>query len=117
MRELSILAVASTFDAPYVAYCHRGLGKRVGLSDDQIEDAVHGRTPKQLPEPETVAYETAKTLATARTPLDGPQFQRAEVILGRQQLAGLMHTVAGYLYVCTLINVAGYDTSANIAYK
>ena len=104
---MGILATAATFDAPYVLYCHRSTASKLGFTEEQVEDAMSGRTPKAISEEEKVSYETALILARDRKPLEDKDFDRAEKILGRAGVAGLANVVAAYLYVCILVSVAG----------
>ncbi len=79
----------------------------MGLTDQQFQDAISGRTPTGISLEEIVAYDTALLLAKDRKALSDEAFERAESILGRTGVAGLANVVAAYLYVCILVSVAG----------
>ncbi|KAF1949570.1 hypothetical protein CC80DRAFT_598748 [Byssothecium circinans] len=68
-RQVGILAVAATFDAPYIIYCHTAMSTKLGLTDEQFQDAISGRSPTGISEEEMVAYETALLLARDRKAL------------------------------------------------
>ncbi|KAH7371735.1 AhpD-like protein [Pyrenochaeta sp. MPI-SDFR-AT-0127] len=107
LRQLGILAVASVYKAPYVLYCHTPVSEKLGFSEQQFRDAVDGVTPQSLSDSESVAFETALKLARDRHALSDEDFARAETVLGKEGVAGLANVVAGYVYVCILVNVAG----------
>lgn len=106
-RQMGVLATASTFDAPYVVYCHRPTSAKLGFTKEQVEDALSGKTPSGISEEEVVAYETGLMLARDRKALGDEAFERAEKALGRAGVAGLANVVAAYTYVCILVSVAG----------
>lgn len=80
---------------------------KLGLSDKQFLDATNGIAPQGVSDEEAVAYDTALKLARDRRALDDNSFSRAEKVLGKEGVAGLANVVAGYLYVCILVSVAG----------
>lgn len=105
-KELAILAVLSEYDAPYVLYAHSEISLRAGLSKEQIQDAVDGKLPQGLEEKEATAYSFAVKLAKLHGPMDSETFENAAKILGRDRVAGLVHTVSGFIYVAMLTNVS-----------
>lgn len=106
-RQMGILAVAAVQNSPYVEYCHELVCPKLGISQEQFEIAISGEIPNEISREEAIAFEIALKLAKDREPLDEESFQKACNVLGRKGVAGLAHVVAGYQYVCLLVNIAG----------
>lgn len=110
VRQMGIMAVAAVYQSPYVIYCHEIVSAQLGFTPQQFHAAaVQGVVPpgEDISTAERVAYETARQLAADRRPLDTTTWTRASNVLGHKGVAGLAHVVAGYQYVCVLVNVAG----------
>ncbi|KAI8633364.1 hypothetical protein F5Y19DRAFT_417682 [Xylariaceae sp. FL1651] len=108
-RELAILAFASIVNVPYIVYCHRGCGHKVGLSDQQYDDGLAGNVPKDLTEEEVMVYQLGRTLTTLTSRLDDDTWQEATSKLGKAELVGVIHIVAAYKWVALLAQVNGDD--------
>ncbi|KAI0383931.1 hypothetical protein F5Y04DRAFT_250031 [Hypomontagnella monticulosa] len=108
-RELAILALCSVYDAPYVAYCHRIAGKMVGLTGEQIEDALDGKEPQGLDDEEVAAYRLGRALSETRGPLHDDVFSSITSKMEKSQAVGVANIIGGYLWIVTLIQLNGED--------
>ncbi|KAI1282798.1 hypothetical protein F5Y07DRAFT_197832 [Xylaria sp. FL0933] len=108
-RELTIMGFASIMSVPYVVYCHRSCANKVGLSDQQYDDGVAGKVPKDLTEEEETVYQLARTLTTLTSRLDDDTWQEATSKLGKAEVVGVVHIVAAYKWVALLALVNGDD--------
>ncbi|KAL8731532.1 MAG: hypothetical protein Q9166_003378 [cf. Caloplaca sp. 2 TL-2023] len=106
VRELAILATASSYDAPFVLYAHTRIAHSVGLSSDQVSQAREGNTPAGLDTVEQAAWEFSKRLAGTRGPLDTSTWENARNSLGIEGVANLTHVVGAYAYMCLFQNAA-----------
>ncbi|KAF2752845.1 hypothetical protein EJ05DRAFT_480867 [Pseudovirgaria hyperparasitica] len=104
-RELGCLAVLAACDCPFVLYAHSQIARKVGFSELQIKQAVSGKCPDGLEEPEAVVYKLALKLAKSRAPLPDEDFQAAESVLGKGKVASVGHLVAAYIYVTMMTNI------------
>ncbi|GLA47458.1 hypothetical protein CBS147343_4982 [Aspergillus niger] len=106
-RELAILGLSSVLDVPYVDYCHRKIGSKCGLSHEQFEDALAGKVPADLSAEEAMAYRLGRILTDLKTPLDDATWKEAVSVMGKSELVGIAHTVAGYRWVSLLDQING----------
>lgn len=106
VRELAILATASTYDAPFILYAHSRIAQSVGLSPGQIADASVGKTPAGLDAVEEAAWAFSRRLAGTRGPLDTATWQNAQSCLGREGVANLAHVTGAYAYLSMFQNAA-----------
>ena len=93
-RELAILAVAGHQRSDYEWYAHERIGRRAGLTEDELNALRAGGRPALSDPRERVVYEVARTLAVAGD-LDDVQYQEAVAALGRPLLVELV-TLVGY---------------------
>jgi alkylhydroperoxidase/carboxymuconolactone decarboxylase family protein YurZ len=105
-KELCILAVLAEYDAPYLLYAHSNIAVRLGLTEAQVQAAVHGTLPTGLTERESAVYGLALKLASLRHPMDDESFEQARKALERDEIAGVAHIVSGYIYVAMLTNLS-----------
>jgi hypothetical protein len=105
-RQLCVLACCSVFHAQFMTYAHIKIGKQVKLTSEQILDARTGRVPKGLPEGETAAYVFSKALAEANGPVSDEIYEKAERILGKDRMVGLIHCVGLYTYTSMVMNAS-----------
>ncbi|KAI9046260.1 carboxymuconolactone decarboxylase family protein [Aspergillus affinis] len=105
-KELAILAVLAEYDAPYVLYAHSQVATAVGLSQEQVQQAVDGEVPNGLSESEAEVYSFALKLAQLRGPMDSAVFDSAKSALSRDRMVGLAHIVSGFIYVSMLCNIS-----------
>jgi hypothetical protein len=108
-RELAVLALCSVYDAPYVSYCHRNLGKKVGLDPEQIDDALRGREPRGLTDEEAAVYCLARALSTAVGPLEDALFNSIVARMEKSQAVGVANVIGGYRWIVTLVQLNGAD--------
>ncbi|KAK7983233.1 hypothetical protein PG989_010635 [Apiospora arundinis] len=108
-RELAILGLASVLDVPYVAYCHRPLCAKLGISDAQYDQGLAGTTPEGLSVDDAMAYRLGRVLTELKAPLGGDMFKEAVEALGKTEVVGIVHTIAGYRWVALLDHVNGED--------
>ncbi|PLB54878.1 hypothetical protein P170DRAFT_26490 [Aspergillus steynii IBT 23096] len=105
-KELSILAVLSEHDAPYVRYTHSQVAVAAGLSPEQVQQAVNGQIPTGLSESETSVYQFALKLVKLRGPMKAVDFDSAKTPLSRDRMVGLVHIVSGFVYTAMLCNIS-----------
>ncbi|KAI0181679.1 hypothetical protein GGR52DRAFT_50032 [Hypoxylon sp. FL1284] len=108
-RELAILGLSSVLDVPYVVYCHRAVAPHVGLTAEQYEEGLAGKTPQGLSEEESTAYQLGRTLTTLTGPLGESAWRDATSKMTKAEFMGIVHTIAGYRWVALLEQVNGKD--------
>ncbi|KAH8427710.1 carboxymuconolactone decarboxylase family protein [Aspergillus melleus] len=111
-KELAVLAVLAEYDAPYVLYTHSQVAIAVGLSQEQVQQAVDGEAPNGLSESEAEVYSFALELARLRGPMDSAVFDNAKSALSRDRMVGLAHIVSGFIYTSMLCNVSDGEVPA-----
>lgn len=89
------------------------MGRKVGLSREQVASAVAGSTPDGLTDIEAVIYDTSLMLARARGPLDKETWQVTESKLGKECAARVGHMVTWFAYNCTLLNLGAVDVPSH----
>lgn len=94
-REIAILALAVLRRSDFEWYAHERVGRRTGLTDDELAALLRGEEPAGLSEAELAVLRTTTALA-AGGDLDDEQFAHAETTLGREQLAELVVLVGYY---------------------
>ncbi|RDA90940.1 hypothetical protein CP533_5355 [Ophiocordyceps camponoti-saundersi (nom. inval.)] len=106
-REFAILGLTSVLDVPYIVYCHRGAAAKVGVTDEQYDEARRGQVPSGLSEEEAMAYRLGQILPTLKGHMDDATWQEASCKMDKAELVGVLHTVAGYRWVAMLEQVNG----------
>jgi 4-carboxymuconolactone decarboxylase len=81
----------------------------LGMSSEQYDTGLQGGVPAGLSEEEEMAYTLGRTFTNLRGPLSNEVWDEACKKMGKQQALGVVHIVAGYVYVCMLVNVNGND--------
>ena len=94
-REIAILTLAALRRSDFEWYAHERVGRRAGLTDDELAALLRGEEPSGLSEAELAVLRTTAALG-ADGDLDDEQFARAEATLGREQLAELVVLVGYY---------------------
>jgi 4-carboxymuconolactone decarboxylase len=94
-REIAILALAALRRSDFEWYAHERVGRRAGLTDEEMSALLTGDDPSSLSDDETVLLRTTRLLGTAGD-LDDDAFATAEAVLGREQLAELLVLVGYY---------------------
>lgn len=103
-RELVILGLVSIVKAPYAVYCHKHVGHKVKLTDEQMRDAMAGKVPEGLSDEENLSYRLGRELTTLNGPLSEELWQEVTSKLSKEEFVGIAHTVAGYKWVTLLEN-------------
>lgn len=94
-REIAILALAALRRSDFEWYAHERVGRRAGLTEEELASLLAGENPGSLSGNETLLLRTTRLLATAGD-LDDDAFASAEEGLGREQLAELVVLVGYY---------------------
>jgi alkylhydroperoxidase family enzyme len=94
-REIAILALAVLRRSDFEWYAHERVGRRAGLSEDELSALLSGADPASLSSEESLLLRTTRILATTGD-LDDEAFAAAEDGLGREQLAELIVLVGYY---------------------
>lgn len=105
-KELCIFAVLSEYDVPFVHYAHSQIGLWAGFSEEQVQQAVHGKLPDGLDLRESTIYSLALTLTKLRGPLSEKRFNESREVLQHDEVVGVVHIVSGYVYVAMLANIS-----------
>lgn len=113
-RELAIIRVGHSYEAPYEVHHHENLGRVVGLSGDAIRAAATGCTDG-LPS-ELTAILTYTDLLLANHTLSEPERDDALRLLTVNQLADLVITVGFYQLVCNFLNTFAVTTHGEPSY-
>lgn len=101
-RELAILGLASIIKAPYIAFCHREIGSRLGLSEEQWNQGLAGNIPQGLNEEEQLVYRLGRTLPLTTEPLDEATWQEVLAKMSKIEFVGVVHVVSAYRWVSLL---------------
>ena len=94
-REIAILALAALRRSDFEWYAHERVGRRAGLSEDELSALLTGGDPGSLSDDEALLLRTTRLLASSGD-LDDEAFAAAEEGLGREQLAELIVLVGYY---------------------
>lgn len=94
-REIAILALAALRRSDFEWYAHERVGRRAGLTEDELSAMLAGHTPASLSPEESVLLQTTRMLATAGD-LGDDDFTVAETYLGREKVAELVVLVGYY---------------------
>jgi alkylhydroperoxidase family enzyme len=93
-RELATLVVAARAQSAYEWYSHERIGRRAGLTPDELAAVRTGRRPPLADVRERVVYEVTRAL-TAEGDLDDALYAEATATLGRPAMVELV-TLVGY---------------------
>lgn len=94
-REIAILALAALRRSDFEWYAHERVGRRAGLTDEELSALRAGEETSTLSEAEAAVLRVTTALATAGD-LDDDLFAQAESTLGREKLAELVVLVGYY---------------------
>jgi 4-carboxymuconolactone decarboxylase len=94
-REIAILALAMLRSSDFEWYAHERVGRRAGLTEEELDSLLVGADPPSLSPTEKALLRTTRALATDAD-LDDEAFMAAEAALGREQLAELIVLVGYY---------------------
>ncbi|KAH7304049.1 AhpD-like protein [Stachybotrys elegans] len=109
-RGLAIMALCSVFHLPYIVYCHRIVGQKLGFSDQQIDDAMAGKEPQGLTSEESAAYRLGRVLSTDTGPISDAVFDDISSNMDKSQVVAVTNIVGGYLWIAKLVQVNGHDS-------
>ncbi|WP_225993150.1 carboxymuconolactone decarboxylase family protein [Actinomadura rudentiformis] len=93
-REIATLVVAEHWRSDFEWYAHERVGRRAGLTEDELDALREGRAPMLADVRERVVYEAARQL-TAERDLGDALYTEAVATLGRSALVELV-TLVGY---------------------
>jgi 4-carboxymuconolactone decarboxylase len=93
-REIAILALAALRRSDFEWYAHERVGRRAGLTDDEMAALQKGGPPDTFSEQERAVLDASRALGNAGD-LDDEAFAAAQATLGREMLAELI-VVVGY---------------------
>lgn len=93
-REIAILALASGRQSEFEWYAHERVGRRVGLTDDELSALANGVACSSLSEQERCVHVTAVALIR-RADLDDAEYAAAAKLLGLPRLSEVI-TLVGY---------------------
>lgn len=94
-REIAILVLAALRRSDFEWYAHERVGRRAGLTEDELGALLLGEEPDGLSESELAVLRTTTALATTGD-LDDDEFARAAATLGREGIAELVVLVGYY---------------------
>ncbi|KAI1076644.1 hypothetical protein F5B20DRAFT_555005 [Whalleya microplaca] len=108
-RELAAMALVATVKLPYMVYCHRLVGAKLGLTPEQCNDALSGRMPQGLTEEEMTAYDLGGVLSTLNGPLSDDDWQKFTSKMEKTQIVGIANVIGSYKWITTLVQLNGND--------
>jgi alkylhydroperoxidase family enzyme len=94
-REIAILVLAALRRSDFEWYAHERVGRRAGLTDDELSALLAGEDAPTFSAGESVVRATTLALAQGGD-LDDEQYAAAVEALGREQLAELVVLVGYY---------------------
>jgi hypothetical protein len=106
-RELVIMALLSHVKEPYTVACHRILGLKLGLTEEECNDALTGRVSQSLSEQEAAAYELGRVLATLDAPMDNVTWDKFESKMSKSKVASIANIMGGYKWIVLLTHLNG----------
>lgn len=115
VKELAILAVGGHFEAQYEIYAHSRLAKLVGLSDEQVADALAGRIPVDLDGPEIAAYRLALAMAGGKGPVSGEIWGQVQDHFGKEEITVLIFLIGSYAYIAMVLNAGAVPAPVMVA--
>ena len=103
-REIAILVVATGWDSAFERYAHEALGRRAGLTDEELAALRTGRFEVFGAETERIVAATAHALV-ARGDLDDDEYRRAVDALGLPALFEVLTLVGYYATIALQLRV------------
>jgi 4-carboxymuconolactone decarboxylase len=103
-REIATLVVAAHLRSDYEWYAHERLGRRAGLSEDEIDALREGRAPMLADARERLVHEAARQLV-AEHDLADAVYAEAVATLGRPAVVELVTLVGYYSALATQLRV------------
>ncbi len=109
VREVAILTVGGHFGARFELYAHEIMAAAFGLSSAAIATLAAGGRPDGLSEPQAIAHDIARVLATGHV-VPESTYAQAVRVLGRDGVAELFFLIGGYCLIAVVLN--GFDVPA-----
>lgn len=103
-REIAILVTAVHADAAFEWYAHEALGRRAGLTDDELDALRTGRFEVLADEVERVVAATVHALC-ARGDLDDDEYRSVAGVLGAKGVFELLTLASYYLALALQLRV------------
>jgi len=94
-REIAVLALAALRRSDFEWYAHERVGRRAGVTDQELADLRAGRVPATLSPAERTLLDVSRALAVDGD-LDDQAYAAAEEVLGRESLVELVLLVGYY---------------------
>jgi alkylhydroperoxidase family enzyme len=94
-REIATLVVAAWFRSDYEWYAHERIGRKAGLTEDELTALRTGADPVLADARERIVHAAARALATDGD-LSAPMFAEATASLGRSAVVELVSLVGYY---------------------
>lgn len=104
-REIAILRVAALADSPYEVEHHTGMARAVGMTDEQISDALGGIATA---DEEQLILRAVNELHTTSTISDST-WNALSVHMDERQLMDLVFTVSAYTTLAMAFNTFGVE--------
>jgi AhpD family alkylhydroperoxidase len=104
-REIAILRVAALADSPYEVEHHTGMARAVGMTDEQISDALGGIATA---DEEQLILRAVNELHTTSTISDST-WNALSVHMDERQLMDLVFTVGAYTTLAMAFNTFGVE--------
>ncbi len=104
VRQVVILTVGASWQAPYELYAHAAVARHAGLSESVVSGLLGGGMPNALTDDEQTAHRVARALSTSHR-VDDDLYRHCEQTFGAAGvfeiavLSGIYHTV------CAILNV------------
>ena len=84
---------------------HRVLSAKVGITNEQYEDGLSGRVPRDLSEEEDMVYRLGRKLIRLESSLDNDTWSEAVGKMAKSEIVGVVHVVSGYRWLALLAQV------------
>lgn len=103
VRQIIILTVGTGWNAAYEVYAHTAVGKKAGLTEEEINSITSGSEPQGLAAEESIAYRFTHALITNRK-VDASTYQQAVQALTTKGVVDMVQLVGLYLSTSALLN-------------
>ena len=113
IRELVTLRVARRYESHYEWHHHVRLGKRIGLTDEEIEAIRTGTEARTWSEADRCALRLADQLCE-RSRIDDATWNETSRFLDRRQLMDLVFTIGHYAMVAWAVSALGIEVEPDV---
>lgn len=97
-REASVLIIAARYEASFALYSHIEIGKKSGLSEEQVALLAVGKKPKDLTPDQDIAVDVTNELLDDRK-LSQETWERALNTFGEAGVVAMVQFVGLYIFV------------------